>query len=67
LTAAISRRCLADALAQLPADQRTAVELKKLHGCSVADIAKEMGKSRAAVAGLIRRGLERLRALLTEN
>jgi RNA polymerase sigma-70 factor, ECF subfamily len=58
---------LADALAQLPGDQRTAVELKKLHGRSVADIAEQMGKSRAAVAGLIRRGLERLRALLAEN
>lgn len=60
-------RRLADALAQLPPDQRMVVELKKLHGRSVAAIAEQTGKSRAAVAGLVRRGLERLRGLLTEN
>jgi RNA polymerase sigma-70 factor (ECF subfamily) len=60
-------RRLADALAQLPPDQRMAVELKKLHGRSVAAIAEQMGKSRAAVAGLIRRGLGRLRELLLES
>jgi RNA polymerase sigma-70 factor (ECF subfamily) len=58
---------LADALAQLPPDQRMAVELKKLQGRSVAVIAEQMGKSRAAVAGLVRRGLDRLRALLAER
>ena len=52
---------LAEGLAELPADQQQAVRLKHLRGLSVADIAQEMGKTSAAVAGLLRRGLEALR------
>jgi RNA polymerase sigma-70 factor (ECF subfamily) len=52
---------LAEGLSQLPGDQRQAVRLKHLHGLSVGAIAREMGKSPAAVAGLLRRGLEGLR------
>jgi RNA polymerase sigma-70 factor (ECF subfamily) len=58
---------LADALAQLDADQQTAVELRHLKGYSVAAIAQQMGKSKAAAAGLIRRGLEKLREILAKN
>jgi RNA polymerase sigma-70 factor (ECF subfamily) len=52
---------LSRGLAALPADQRQAVELRHLRGCSVGDVAREMGRTRAAVAGLLRRGLEALR------
>jgi RNA polymerase sigma-70 factor (ECF subfamily) len=58
---------LAGALAQLPEDQRTAVELHHLRDGSVADIARLMDRTEASVAGLLRRGLQRLRELLQEN
>ena len=51
---------LADGLAELPEDQREAVRLRHLLGKPVGEVAKEMGKTRAAVAGLLRRGLEAL-------
>jgi RNA polymerase sigma-70 factor, ECF subfamily len=57
---------LASALAQLPAEQRIVVELKHLQDWSVADICKHLDKSEASVAGLLRRGLQLLRALLKD-
>jgi RNA polymerase sigma-70 factor (ECF subfamily) len=57
---------LGEALAGLPEDQRTAVELRYLQKESVARIAELLGRSEASVSGLLRRGLEKLRGLLAE-
>jgi RNA polymerase sigma-70 factor (ECF subfamily) len=52
---------LAEGLAALPDDQRTALQLRYLHGWEVDEIVRHMGRSTASVAGLLRRGLETLR------
>jgi RNA polymerase sigma-70 factor (ECF subfamily) len=57
---------LADALAQLPDDQRIALEMKHVGGYSVEAIAQEMERSKTAIGGLLRRGVKRLRELLQE-
>jgi RNA polymerase sigma-70 factor (ECF subfamily) len=57
---------LADALAQLPEDQRIAVEWHHLRDESVSAIAERLGRTEASVAGLIRRGLKKLREVLKE-
>ncbi len=55
---------LAGALALLPPDQGQAVELRHLKGCSVGEVARQMERSKEAVAKLLLRGLARLRQLL---
>jgi RNA polymerase sigma-70 factor (subfamily 1) len=49
-------------LDELPADYREALVLARIEGCSTAEIAERMGKSRDAVALLVYRALKRLRA-----
>src|SRR5262245_24041045 len=58
---------LAEALEQLPEAQRTAVELHYLRGWPLADIAEHLGRGKSAVAGLLHRGLDKLRACLQEE
>ena len=58
---------LAVGLASLPDDQREAVELRHLHGLSVGEVARRLGRSRGSAAGLLRRGLEALRHIMGEE
>jgi RNA polymerase sigma-70 factor (ECF subfamily) len=55
---------LARALSELPENQRRAVELRHLKRHSLAETAAIMAISPAAVAGLLRRGLDTLRGRL---
>lgn len=52
---------LADALRELPEDQRRAVELRHLKGLTLAEISESLGKTMPAVGGLLQRGLKTLR------
>ena len=58
---------LASALAALPDAQRDALVLQYWQGWSLAQIGEHMGRSPAAVAGLLKRGLKQLRVLLGEG
>jgi RNA polymerase sigma-70 factor, ECF subfamily len=58
---------LARSLDQLPADQRSVIELHHLKGLTVAEVGELLGRSRPAVVGLLFRGLKRLRELLHEQ
>jgi RNA polymerase sigma-70 factor, ECF subfamily len=58
---------LAAALMQLPGPQREAIELHHLQGCTLAETAELLDRSFASVAGLLRRGLKRLREILEET
>ena len=58
---------LVDALASLSESQREAVILHYWHDCTVAAIAEHMGRTPAAVAGLLKRGLQQLREQLRER
>lgn len=56
------RACaLARAMLKLTADQRHAIILKYWHGATLADIGQQLGKSTEAVAGLLFRGMQRLK------
>lgn len=57
---------LADALVQLPPDQREVVVQRYLQGRSVSAIAESLGRTIPSIASLLRRGLEQLRSLLPE-
>jgi RNA polymerase sigma-70 factor (ECF subfamily) len=55
---------LAQALEQLSEDQRTAVELHSLQGLTLEETARQMRKTKTAVAKLVERGIKDLNARL---
>jgi RNA polymerase sigma-70 factor (ECF subfamily) len=58
---------LAIALGSLTEDQREAVRLRHLEGWPLARIAERMGRTPAATAGLIKRGVQALRERIAEG
>ena len=58
---------LAGALAGLPEAQRRAVEMHHLEARPLAEIAEALGTTKAAVAGLLHRGLKALRGRLADG
>jgi RNA polymerase sigma-70 factor (ECF subfamily) len=58
---------LAEALLALPESQREVVVLRHWQGWSLDAISKHLGRSPAAVAGLLHRGLKQLRCALQEG
>jgi RNA polymerase sigma-70 factor, ECF subfamily len=58
---------LAAALLKLPEDQRRAVELHHLQGYPSAIVAQRLARTEIAVAGLLRRGLKKLRETMCED
>jgi RNA polymerase sigma-70 factor (ECF subfamily) len=58
---------LAAFLGQLPQEQRTALELHYLKGLSLAETAQVMARSEPSAAGLVRRGLQKLRQFLAQD
>jgi RNA polymerase sigma-70 factor (ECF subfamily) len=57
---------LADAMSQLPDDQRRAIELHHLQGLTLADTARLLDRTKGATAQLLFRGLRKLKDLLGE-
>lgn len=58
---------LTKGLLALTAEQRTAIILHHLHGFRLTDVAASLEKSKEAIAGLIYRGMMRLRDLLGDS
>jgi RNA polymerase sigma-70 factor (ECF subfamily) len=58
---------LAAALAGLPDDERAVVEMKHLHGLSLAEICEQTGRSKPWVVGILYRGMKALRVLLNDS
>ncbi len=54
-------------LALLPVAQKEALQFRFYEGLSVAEIVDKMGRSETAVAGLLKRGLSALRAMMIDQ
>ena len=58
---------LLDALHQIPETQAEAIRLRYMEGLSLSEIGERMGKSDTAVAGLLKRGLQKLRVIMKSD
>jgi RNA polymerase sigma-70 factor (ECF subfamily) len=58
---------IAKALETLPEGQREAVRLRHIEGCSLAEIARRLDRTETATAGLLKRGLAKLREKLKDE
>lgn len=58
---------LLEALHQLPESQAEAIRLRYMEGLPLAQIVERMGKSDTAVAGLLKRGLRKLRTIMDDQ
>jgi RNA polymerase sigma-70 factor, ECF subfamily len=58
---------LAEALAEIPVDNREALVLHYCERLHLSEVAKRMGRTSAGVAGLLKRGMKQLRARLHES
>ena len=58
---------LLEALHQLPETQAEAIRLRYMEGLPLVEIVERMGKSDTAVAGLLKRGLQKLRTFLNTD
>jgi RNA polymerase sigma-70 factor, ECF subfamily len=58
---------IAQAINDVPEDQRTAVELFYFHDVPVKEIAQQLGRSHNAAGALIRRGAEAIRKRLSDS
>lgn len=58
---------LATALEDLPDEQRVAVELHYWHGWTLVAIGEHLGRSTGSVAGMVHRGLAKLRTVLPDE
>ena len=58
---------LLNALHELPETQAEAVRLRYMEQLSLAEIVERMGKTDTAVAGLLKRGLKKLRTIMNSE
>lgn len=58
---------LVNALHQLPETQAEAIRLRYMEGLPLVEIVERLGKSDTAVAGLLKRGLQKLRTIMDPN
>jgi RNA polymerase sigma-70 factor, ECF subfamily len=57
---------VASALAELPVDERRAIELAYFEGCTYVEVAQRLGQPEGTIKGRIRNGMRRMRQILVD-